>query len=111
MDAITKFGGNLSVQMPPNNRPMICFGQDECIFKQYFLTGKALTLTDWQKPIIPKDKGLGVMISNIVSRIFGFWLKLYHKDLQNVNEYRENKEYSDVLASMDKRGTVKKQPV
>jgi hypothetical protein len=28
-----------------------------------------------------------------------------------VNQYRENKEYSDVLAAMDKRGTVNKQPL
>jgi hypothetical protein len=28
-----------------------------------------------------------------------------------VNKYRENKEYSDVLAAMDKRGTVKKKPL
>jgi hypothetical protein len=27
MNATTKFGGNLSVGMPPNNRPLICFGQ------------------------------------------------------------------------------------
>jgi hypothetical protein len=46
MNATTKFGGNLSVQMPPNNKPLICFGQDECIFKQYLFTGKAWTMPD-----------------------------------------------------------------
>jgi hypothetical protein len=111
MNATTKFGGNLSVQKPPNNRPLICFGQDECIFKPYVLfTVKAYwKLPDGQKPIIPKYEGLGVMVSGIVSRKFGFRLKLSHQDLQKVNEYRENKEYSDVVAAMDKRGTVKKQ--
>jgi hypothetical protein len=34
-----------------------------------------------------------------------------HEDLQKVNQYRENKEYSGVLAVMDKRGTVKKKPL
>jgi hypothetical protein len=109
MNATTKFGGNLSVQMPPNNRPLVCFGQDECIFKQYLFTGKAWTVPDGQKPIIPKDKGLGAMIFGIVSREFGFGLKLSHEDLLKVNQYTENKEYSDVLAAMDKRGKVKKQ--
>jgi hypothetical protein len=51
------------------------------------------------------------MVSSIVAREFGFGLKLSHKDLQNVNKYRESKEYSDVLAAMDKRGTVKKEPL
>jgi hypothetical protein len=73
INATSEFEGNLSVQMPPNNRPLICFGQDECIFKQHLFTGKAWTMPDGQKPIIPKD---------------------------------ENKEYSDVLAAMDKRGTT-----
>jgi hypothetical protein len=54
--------------------------------------------------MIPKDEGLGVMVSGIVSRDFGFGLKLSQEDLQKVNKYRENKEYSDVLAVMDKRG-------
>jgi hypothetical protein len=49
--------------MPPNNEPLICFGQDECIFKQYLFTGKAWTMPDGQKPIIPKDEGLGVIFS------------------------------------------------
>jgi hypothetical protein len=111
MDATTEFGGNLSVQMPPNNIPLFCFGQDEFIFKQYLFTGKAWTLPDGQKPITPKDEGLGVMVSRIISRKFGFGLKLFHEDLQKVNHYRENKEYIDVLAATNKRGTVKKQPL
>jgi hypothetical protein len=87
---------------PANNIPFICFGQDEYIFKQYLFTGKAWTMPDGQKPIIPKYEGLGVMVSGIVSREFGFGLKLSHDDLQKVNQYRESKEYSDVLAAMDK---------
>jgi hypothetical protein len=70
-----------------------------------------LDTSRWTKAIIPKDEGLGVMVSGIVSRTFGFGLKLSHEDLQKVNKYRENKEYSDALAAMDKRGTVKKQPL
>jgi hypothetical protein len=42
------FGGNLSVRMPPNTKPLICFGQDECIFKQFLFTGKAWTAPDGQ---------------------------------------------------------------
>jgi hypothetical protein len=97
--------------MPPNSRPLICFGQDECIFKHALFIGKAWALPNGQKPMIPKDKGLGVMVSGIVSCKFGFGLQLSLEDLQKVNKYRESKECSDVLAAMDKRGKVKKQPL
>jgi hypothetical protein len=72
MNATTKFGGNLIVQMPPNNRPLICFGPYD------LFTGKAWTMPDGQESIISKDEGLGVMVSGIVSREFEFGLKLSH---------------------------------
>jgi hypothetical protein len=34
------FGGNLSVRFPPGMKPLIIFGQDECIFKQFLMTKK-----------------------------------------------------------------------
>jgi hypothetical protein len=43
MNETTHFGGQLSVRMPPNTKPVISFGQDECIFKQFLFTGKAWT--------------------------------------------------------------------
>jgi hypothetical protein len=43
MDKETEFGGKLSVRIG-NERPLIMFGHDECIFKQYLLTKKAWTL-------------------------------------------------------------------
>ena len=111
MNATTQFGGNLSVRMPPNTLPLICFGQDECIFKQFLFTGKAWSAPDGTKPVIPKDEGLGVMISAFVSREFGFGMILSDEDLQKVNEFRVGKKYSDELAAMDKRGTSAKQPL
>jgi hypothetical protein len=58
-------------------------------------TGKAWTLPDGQRPIIPRYEGLGVMVSGIASSKFEFRLKLSHKDMQKVNQYKEDKEYSD----------------
>jgi hypothetical protein len=110
MNATTQFGGKLSVRMPLNTRPLICFGQDECIFKQFLFTGKAWTSPDGQKPVIPKDEGLGVMISAFVSREFGFGLSLSDADLQKVNEHRQGKHYSDRLAAVEKRGSSAKLP-
>ena len=36
-----KFGGNLSVRKTANVKPLIMFGQDQCIFKQYTFSRKA----------------------------------------------------------------------
>jgi hypothetical protein len=67
-----------------------------------------LDITDGQKPVIPKDKGLGVMISAFVLREFGFGMKLADADLQKVNKYRQGKHYSGRSAAMDKRGSSAK---
>jgi hypothetical protein len=45
--------------------------------------------------MIPKDEGLGVMISAFVSREFGFGYCLSPQDLQKVNSEREGKHYSE----------------
>jgi hypothetical protein len=104
----TQFGGNLSVRKPANVRPLICFGQDECIFKQYTFTPKAWTAPDGTKPMIPKDDGLGVMISAFVSREFGFGFFISVEDLAKVNKARENKQYSDGEAARKVRGNTRK---
>jgi hypothetical protein len=106
MNETTLFGGNLSVRMPPNTKPLICFGQDECIFKQFLFTGKAWTAPDGQKPVIPKDEGLGVMISAFVSREFGFGMNL---PLSTARSKDTDKTHSEQV-SLNRRGTTAKQP-
>jgi hypothetical protein len=107
--ASTRFGGHLSVRKPPNAKPLICFGQDECIFKQYIFSHKSWTAPDGQKAVIPKDDGLGVMISAFVSREFGYGMELSPEELQQVNNEREGKDYSDQLAATSIRGRTVKQ--
>ncbi|KAI2504135.1 hypothetical protein MHU86_10335 [Fragilaria crotonensis] len=61
------FGGNLSVRMNPDERPVISFGQDECIVKQYYsFTNKSWTGPNREQALIPKDDGLGVMMSDLL---------------------------------------------
>ena len=104
------YGGNLSVRKMPGDRPIISFGQDECIFKQNTFSPKAWTAPDGTKGMIPKDDGLGVMISTFVSREFGFGYELSGEDLQKVNKEREgNKQYSDEEAATKVKGNTKKQ--
>ena len=54
--------------------------------------------------MIPKDEGLGVMISAFCSREFGFGLDISLEDLAKVNKKREGTKYSDEDAAKKIRG-------
>ena len=84
----TKYGGNLSVRCDTSKKPVVCIGQDECIFKQFSFSPKSWTAPDGKKDIIPKDDGLGIMISAFVSREFGFGYGISASDLQRINHKR-----------------------
>jgi hypothetical protein len=100
----TKCGGNLSIRMPAHVKPLICFGQDQCIFKQFTFTPKAWTAPDGQKAMIPKVEGLGVMMSAFVSGEFGFGFYLSPKDFEKVNKRRTEKHCSDQDAAKKIKG-------
>jgi hypothetical protein len=61
----TWFGGSLSIrrQSKINDLPLVIFGHDECIFKQYHMTTKSWVAPDGSQLILPKDDGLGLMIT------------------------------------------------
>jgi hypothetical protein len=111
MNSTTRFGGNPSIQKPIDKKNIICFGQDEAIMKQYCFTTKAWTAPSGQKAIVPKDEGVGVMISAFVSREFGFGMDLTEEQLQKVNQRRQGKKYSDEAAAKETRGKAEKQPL
>ena len=107
----SNFGGNLSVNFPANEKPIVLLGHDECIFKQFQFTNKGWVSDEGVREILPKDEGLGVMISAFQSREFGFGMELTSEELQKVNEKRENEKYIDKDAAVLKRGTDDKQPL
>jgi hypothetical protein len=57
----TKFGGNLSVRKK-EEKQLLMFGHDECIFKQYKMTNNHWRAPNGAVILIPKDDGQGVMI-------------------------------------------------
>jgi hypothetical protein len=57
-DAV-EFGGNLSVRRDPTSKPLIVFGQDECIFKQFLFMYKFWIGRKGERPLLPKDEGQG----------------------------------------------------
>jgi hypothetical protein len=59
MNKHTQFGGNLSVRRDPTSAPLLIFGHDECIFKQYTLSKKSWTGPSGETVLVPKviDRG------------------------------------------------------
>ncbi|KAI2493650.1 hypothetical protein MHU86_20903 [Fragilaria crotonensis] len=107
----TDFGGNLSVRFDSSLKPLIIFGHDECIFKQFLMPSKQWYGPNRETFIRPKDDGLGIMISAFQSREFGFGLDTTESDLSEVNRRRQGVKYRDTQAAMDTRKTEYKEPL
>ncbi len=104
----TKYRGKLSVRKAQDEKPLIMFGHDECIFKQYTMTNKSWKAPNGAVVLIPKDDGQGIMICAFQSREFGFGLQLNQEQLALINQHRNNKDCCDEKAAIKLRGTSKK---
>ncbi len=89
------------MRKPPEVKPIICFGHDECIFKQFILTSKS-----WKGP-----NGETGMASAFQGHEFDFGLHLTDEQLKEVNKYHEGKFYSDVDAAITTRQSKEKKPL
>jgi len=98
----TEFGGNLSVRFPHNNKPLIVFGHDECIFKQYALTKKSWVGPNGKSVLVPKDEGQGVMISAFQSCEFGFGVDLMEEQVAVINMASRGQKCKDENAAVKK---------
>ena len=47
----------------PKNKPPFCLGQDKCIYKQYIFCPNPWIITDGEKAVFHKDKGIVAMVS------------------------------------------------
>ena len=100
-ETLNFYGGSLSVRRDKSSKPLIIFGQDEAIFKQFLFRKRQWVGPDGQRPLIPKDEGQGVMISAFQSREFGFGFRaLTDEELKRVNASRKGKHYSDQEAAV-----------
>ena len=91
------FGGYLSVRKPKNKKKVMILGQDEVIMKQFIFTLLAWTLPDGSRPLIPKDEGMGLMVSAFTCRELGFGHTIPVNVLERVNAKRMNEKYSDEI--------------
>jgi hypothetical protein len=81
------FGGNLSIQKRPEEKPLLSFCHDECIFWQFIFTLSAWSGPRGELAIILKDEGNGIVISALQSQEFGFGLKLSPTEMQKKKNF------------------------
>jgi hypothetical protein len=94
--------------MPRGILPIVLFGQDEAIFKQFLSWWKAWSGPGGVKALWPKDDGLAVMISAIVSRELGWGVEWTDALIEMVNQYRRDKKYQDEEAAIKINGKAEK---
>ena len=70
---------------------VIKIGHDEAIIKQFTLLKKAWYGPNGETALVPKDEGMGIMISAMMSREFGWGFELTPEQLAKVNEKRAGK--------------------
>ncbi len=110
MESEMWFGGRRSVRYQ-DGKLLIILGHDKMIIKQYLLAKKGWTGQNGQVGFVPKDDGIGLMISAIQSREFGFGLELTQENINKVNEYHIRKKYRDEKAAIEKWGSMFKKPL
>ncbi len=94
-----------SVRFPQGEKPIICFGHDESIYKQLLLTKKTWIGPDGETNIVLKDNSLGLMISTFQSREFGFGLLVTDEQLKEVNEKWKHEKYRDLSSAAEAAGS------
>ncbi len=63
------YGGSLSVRKKPLIPKTMTLGQDEAIFQQFLFLSKMWTGPNGERPLLPKDKGAGVIYCSICQEL------------------------------------------
>ena len=88
-----EFVGNLSFRKNENEKPIIIFGQDEYIFKQFIFTTKHWVLPDGTCHVMPKEEWEGIIVSSFVSCEFEYGFPHTKSQLAHINEFRKGQDY------------------
>jgi hypothetical protein len=114
VDYWNRFGGGTfginsatSIRVSSNARPKII---NESVFSQYSMGAKTWIAPNGQRPLLTKSEGDGYMLSDFVSREFGFGQQMTEEELERVNSKRRatGSTYIDTQAAMEINGTVNK---
>jgi len=102
-----EFGGALSVRI--SGKPLIIIGQDESVYNQFAFGNKQWVSEKGERAFLPKSDGLGIMISAMQSREFGFGMVITEEQLKDINDKRRRDgEYFDKVAAKEVYGDAKK---
>ena len=80
-EKFVEFGGALSVRKPENVKLLIVFGQDESAYNQFAFNGIQWVGPDRARSLLPKNNGIGKMVSAFQSRETGFGMEISKEDL------------------------------
>jgi len=107
------FGGYLSVQKSLEEKPLLSFSHNECIFQQFIFTLSAWSGPRGEQAIIPKDEGNGIIMYAFQSREFGFGLKLSLAEIQQINQFRSEKRplYAEAESAIKINSAAIKKPI
>ena len=83
-------------------------GQDKAIQRKNLVSLCLWTLPDGSKALLPKDGGMGVMVSAFTSHEIGFGYSVPNDCLAEINKIREDQHYSDRDTAVQLYGTSKK---
>lgn len=72
-----------------DENPIIMFGQDGCIVKEYLFTNKYWALPNINIPPMPKEEDQGIILSSFVSRELGYGFEMISSQLAHINEYKK----------------------
>jgi DNA-binding transcriptional regulator YhcF (GntR family) len=111
MNREEKFGGRPSVRRDQTKKMIIKIGHDEAIVKQFTLSKKSWYGPNGEAALLPKEEGLGIMLSGLMSREFGWGFPMSPEELVMVNQKRLNENYLDAQSAIEKRGNAAKPPL
>ncbi|CAB9530448.1 hypothetical protein SEMRO_2887_G339390.1 [Seminavis robusta] len=107
----SKFGGNHSLRLAPDDDRYMIWGQDEVVSNEKALNSMAWYGTAGQQALRSKDLGGSIMISGIVSREAS-WLPMpTFEQLLQINRNRQGKMYVATEAAITVLGSANKRPL
>ena len=98
-----------STRVPPNVRPLLILGQDECVFSQHLFGQKQWVTPSGQRPLMPKTEGDIHVMSALQCRDFGFSRPVTEDEMSQVNQIRQQGPQSECV-DVDAAKSVCKTP-
>jgi hypothetical protein len=78
------------------------------IFSQFSFNSMQWVGPSGERLLLPKNDGIGVMVSAFQSREFGWGMDITDEQMVRINDKRMGEEYFDAVAANDVNGTSRK---